>query len=415
MGVFSNRGTAAITESYANVDLLDEAIDITGVENIEDGALTRIVAESEANYTILMKTVGICELAAIEEDGEAVYEASDVSGFFGKIKEFFKGILEKIKRVFKNFLVKFDSWTKSGKDFITKYKKQIISAKTTNLKFDGFVYTDTDAKTKVEPGDVQKAAGAVLGNITPEDSSVNFAEVIGTSDDVNTIVTNVKRYFMDVEGKGATAKKQVVDTTINKLDEKYDDFLEELRGAYVSKLAKGAKGKMDAEEYNKELFKGFRNGDDSKDELPDSYIEVNKLMGFVLNYDTAKKTTEGAFNQINKYINSFLSALDKAQNQLLKDTGPDKEGATAENLMNSACVRIVSYAYRATKDNQNIWTIFHNAKMRAMKDEASQAKAILVKLITRKPTNEGADLSDGDFGVTHTTPAGDVFASLSFK
>ena len=76
-----------------------------------------IVAENEANYNAIMKAVGIAELAHFESTGEEMmYEAADIKGFFGKLKEFFLKIIAKIKALFKKFFALIDSYNMSDKE-----------------------------------------------------------------------------------------------------------------------------------------------------------------------------------------------------------------------------------------------------------------------------------------------------------
>lgn len=409
MGVFSTRDF--VNESYNTVDLLDESIDITNAGNIEDGAMGMIIAETEANYTAMMKTIGICELAAIEQEGEAIYEASDVSGFFGKIKEFFKNILEKIKRLFKNFLVKFDSWTKSNKDFVTKYKKQLIAAKTKDLKFEGFVY-------KIEGGgDVASAPAEFKDDqVASALSAVNSANstainAILAEADADKMVSAVKGLDGIKDGSSDDEYNSFV-SALDKIDENYDDIMEALRGNMFAK----SKGKLTSEEYTQELFKYYRNGEETKSELEDSDINITNLMSILLNYNTVKKTVTDAYNKIDKGIGKFTKSLDRAENNLLKEIPGQKDDTTktySPKKATNAAVRAISVMNKVVKDHQQLWTQMSNAHLRAIKDQASQAKAICTKLLTRKPTKEGADLigdDEGSYGVTHS----DAFGNLKF-
>lgn len=381
MGVFSTRN--AINESYEEVDLLDESIDITGTLDIEAGGMGRLIAENEINYTAMMKMIGICELAAIEESGDAIYEASDVSGFFGKIKEFFKNILEKIKRLFKNFLVKFDAFTKSGKDFVTKYKKQLIAAKTKDLDFEGFKFTIDNNVPKYDTVTIQ--------GVSVPAAADNFMDAI-EDEDPEKIAEYAKKAVTD---KNAADLRDALDT----IDDKYDDLVENMRAGMLGKT-----GSFTAEEYSEELFKLYRNNEDKKETLDDSYINVTNLMATMINYEKCKKEVDKAYKEIDKGLNKFMNRLDKAENKLLKEAPGEKDadGKVQKNELISISIRGIALANRFVKDHQNLWTQKANAHLRALKDEAQQAKAICAKLLTRKPTKESADLDDGEaFGVTH--------------
>lgn len=387
MGVFSNR--SAFGESYNAVDLLDESIDTTGVLDIEEGAISQLIAESEMNWSMMMKTVGVCELAAIEQDGEAIYEASDISGFFGKIKEFFKNILEKIKKIFKNFLVKFDAWTKSGKDFVDKYKKQLISAKTKDLHFQGYKFTNLDYAV--------------------------------TEDDMNKTVNNAGDDYIDMDPEviankflGEVKDPKEAMKELDKLAEDYDDTLEKMRADTIAEISKSKQGSLTAEEFSVELFKAFRDDEETKTELEDSYINVTSLMADMVNYNRVKKDTDKMYSEIDKFLRRTINKLDKAENILLKKAPGEKDETTGKREKDeriSAAIRAIAHTNRVHKDMQNLATQVSNAHLRALKDNAQQAKAICAKLLTRKATNEAA-FDDGDFGVTHSVA--DAFANVNF-
>lgn len=65
-----------------------------------------IIYETETNWNTLVKAVSDIAEESREKYGEVIYEAVNLKAFFGKIKEFFKGLLEKIKKWFKNIIDK---------------------------------------------------------------------------------------------------------------------------------------------------------------------------------------------------------------------------------------------------------------------------------------------------------------------
>ena len=119
MGIFSYI-TGYVSESMVDMDSVDTQYCFE--ENAMDSAY-RIVAENTANWNSIMEAIGIDELIVYESTGsEIVYEAGTISGIFTKIKEFFKKLLEKIKGIFAKFMTVLNSWTKSEKEFVKKYK-----------------------------------------------------------------------------------------------------------------------------------------------------------------------------------------------------------------------------------------------------------------------------------------------------
>ena len=121
----------------------------------------------------------------------ALQEAS-ISGFFNKIKEFFKKLWAKIKALFHSFIAKFDSmFMKSGKALLKKYRKEIEMKDTSDLevkfskKKHDFVLDNSNVSFNVVmSGDVKKQvddfdndeeactnAGKLLNNFKPSSLS----------------------------------------------------------------------------------------------------------------------------------------------------------------------------------------------------------------------------------------------------
>ena len=138
MGMFTKYG------SYTKSAAINDA-DIIAQECFEDNmhtAALRVVAESESNWNQIMQAMAIQELAAYEETGDADYYLTEsTNGFFASVKAFFKKLLEKIKGIFVKFVSIIDSWAKSDKDFVNKYKKKVLSANTKDFEFNGYVFT----------------------------------------------------------------------------------------------------------------------------------------------------------------------------------------------------------------------------------------------------------------------------------
>ena len=108
-------------QSYSGMQAL-----IEGYQNdyaLFTGALYQDINE----YSMVHEGASMGEIVAFQE--------ASISGFFNKIKEFFKKLWAKIKAIFHSFIAKFDSmFMKSGKALLKKYKKEIEMKKTTDLE-----------------------------------------------------------------------------------------------------------------------------------------------------------------------------------------------------------------------------------------------------------------------------------------
>ena len=312
-----------------------------------------IVAESEANYNAIMQAVGVAELAVYESTGyEMVYEAGDVKGFFGKVKEFFMNLLEKIRGLFKKFFAMFDSHIKNDKDFVNKYKKHLLSVNTKNFKYKGFNFS-------IDAVDVNKADSAIDGVIPSGSTSGNLASL---------------------QAEIAKSENRV-------------ELVEKMRGKAIGESS------LEAGEFTKELFKKLRSGEDSKEEMDN--ISVTDQLVAISENSALKKAAEKQFKDLEKAIKEAIKTVEKSQNELLKGI-PDKTDREATELR-AAQIKIASNHVTNLKDKLAILQVVNGAKLTAIKDCNRQAKAICVALMNYKPTNESATITnEGGFlaGVT---------------
>lgn len=310
-----------------------------------------IVAESEANYNAIMQAVGVAELAVFESTGtEMVYEAGDVKGFFGKMKEFFLNIWEKIKGLFKKFFAMFDSYVKNDKDFVNKYKKDIVSANTKGFKYKGFNFT-------LDAVDVNKAAGKIDGMLPN-----------GTPTDKGALEDFVKKFEDRVE------------------------LVEKMRGAAIGESS------LEAAEFTKELFAKLRSGEDTKEEL-DNVSAHDQLIAISEN-SNLKKAAEKQYKDLEKEIKDAIKSLEKAEKDLLKEI-PNKGDKEATELR-ALQIKAANVHVANLRDKLNVLQIVNGAKLTAIKDCNRQAKAICVALMNHRPKNESTSVYESGFlaGIT---------------
>lgn len=310
-----------------------------------------IVAESEANYNAIMQAVGVAELAVFESTGaEMIYEAGDVKGFFGKMKEFFMNLWEKIKGLFKKFFAMFDSYTKNDKDFIAKYKKDIATANTKGFKYKGFNFT-------LDAVDVQKSANKIH-SMLPSSTPNN---------------------------------KSGLEEFIKKFEDRVE-LVEKMRGAAIGESS------LEASEFTKELFKALRSGEDTKEEIDN--ISANEQLLAISENSALKKAAEKQYKDLEKEVKEAIKTLEKSEKELVKDIPGkgDKEGAELRALQ----IKAANIHIANLRDKLNILQIVNGAKLTAIKDCNRQAKAICVALINYRPKNESTSVFESGFlaGVT---------------
>lgn len=335
MGVYSIRNN--------DIELSTGIVECAYEPGIE--AAWAIVAESEANYNAIMQAVGVEELMVYESTGEEmVYEAGQISGFFGKVKEFFKKIWEKIKGLFQKFFAMFDSYTKNDKDFINKYKSQLLKVDTRNFEYKGFNFDKS--KLNISLSDVEKKIEGQIENVVG---------VMGTSLDTDKLDNYIK-----------AAEDKV-------------DIVEKMRGAAIGESS------LTGAELTKELFKMFRSGEESKETLDN--INVSDLLMNISANNDLKKNAEKAFKDLEKAIKDEIKTLEKAEREMTKSI-PDAGELRAKQI------RHANNVIYFKKEKMNILQVVNGAKLTAIKDLNRQSKAICVALMNYRPKNESFEFED---------------------
>lgn len=353
MGLYSSKNISYGVDETMAIDL--NTVEESTFDSFDEAAIMAVV-ESEQNYNALMKAVGIAELNHFEENGtELVYTEGTVSGFFAKLKEFFKKIIAKVASVLKAFFAKIDSFAKSDKDFLNKYRKDLTKLNLKDMKVNGYKFTIGTSAAK-------------------------------SKDDI----ANAVKTKLSVTGELKTAVDSLDDTKLETLlaaddDDAYETFLDNFRKGLL-----GASSPIESGDFAKELYEHFRNGESSKEEID---VDIVAQMQVLAKYDEAKKNAEKAFRVIEKACNEVVKDLEKAEKTLLGVKGTDAAAQKTQGLKVRAVNTITKYFKGAMGCN----TTYFGAYLQAMKDESRQAKAICVKALTYKPKNESAGV---DYGTT---------------
>ena len=355
---FLNRGNSAIYEGAYNGALHESIADIEEImpkyENFDEASLCNIL-EADRNYQNIMEAIAFNEYDYFQATGEEmVYEAGELSGFFSKVKAFFVNLYQKIKGLFKKFIALIDSYVKSDKDFVNKYRRQLLSVNTRDFEYKGYQFDD----------------GKISGlNI---ESAMNDAYKETGLPELKTTTTLV----LDIDGK------------LSKIEDQ-DDITEKMRGAAL-KSAGGSGSPIDAGEFSKELFMLFRSGEDSKDTL--DKISVSDQIGYILNYGDTKKKAEKAFKELEKSINNTLKDLDKLEKEAVKKVPGTNETEKKKEFQDSQSkfIRVIHACITYTKIKLSIGQTINGALLTALKDRSRQAKSICVALLNYKPKNESA-------------------------
>lgn len=333
MGIFS---TGGYTINNEPLDIENMTYEESAYENPFEAGMN-LVAESENNYNNIMKAIAMDELYALESTGaEIVYESGRLKSFFTKVKDFFKKLWEKIKGIFVKFFASINSMVLKDKEFVKKYKKALSSVDTKNFTYKGFEFTNLNAPVK-DPQSIRE---------------IKTLAQIDADKDINSI----KNYTESIS------------------DDNYTDIVDKFRGDLLKD------SKIESDYFADDLFKYFRNGEDSKVEI--DKVDTNEQMKLIENTSDMKKQGEKALKDIKDPFDKVIKALEEAERKAIKDI-PTSDEASAKATAYSATVKILKEAFGAAQ-------LFTTAKLKAIKDQNAQAKSICVKLLTYKPKNESA-------------------------
>lgn len=387
MGIYTNYSGSGVTTNYTDVQpFVGESFNYHELGIIAASEMT-------ANHNSFMKSIALSELAAFEQTGstDVLYESVNISGIIDKIKMFFKKIIEKIHKIFHTFIAKMSSWFGNNKDFAKKYEKEVIK-NWGNVKedweFKGYkwshlnlsksastemkvAYTGTNAKLKALLETEGGLAQWTAAEVDDEEDLKKFRE------NLDTIKESVRKDMID--------------------DIASDDFLK------AKEVVASNKTGYDQSEFTEELFKVFRSGEDSKEDLSKTELlkgyggSISGLMSYIKEFDKIKKETEASEKKIISGIDSLIKKISKAQDEILKSnkdsTKTDDEKKGNELVVQASAV--LQGCYGALSE---MYTQAFSAMLQAQKDACAQAKEVAVKVIGQsKKMTESTDYSSGSY------------------
>ena len=269
-------------------------------------------------------------------------------------------VWEKIKALFKKFMIFLGSATKSGKDFINKYRS-----------------------------DINKAVGNIPDNATINGYKFTLDEykdkVLAEAEKFKSKVTNAYSSVGGSISKDSWGKLGNVDlpggAKINNEDNwSYEDEMEKIRGGLLSKSP------MSANEFSKELFEMLRNGQSSKESIDLNSSLVSNAVSSLDGYTEENKNVKTSYTALDKFFKDLDKSLSKVQTDLSKQK-PDA---------NSAALIWIQRAISLTKGISSTLQTANGIYLTASKDKVNQAKAICVKVVSYKSKTEGYSFENYD-------------------
>ena len=385
MGIYTNYTGGSVSSNYTDVQ------PFVG-ENFNYHELgIMAAAEIATNHNSFMKSIALSELAAVEQTGstDVLYESVNIKGIFEKIKMFFKKIIEKIHKIFHTFIAKMSSWFGNNASFAKTYEKEVLKG-WSNVKndwdFKGYIFTNINLN--VEGADTMK--------IIIEDSDIK---------EIKDLIENLNlANLCEKEGIDTSSDKALA-----KCREKMDDIKEIMRGTLINHInsndfsttlhiSGNSSEKLDSSEFTEELFKVFRNGQDSKEDISKNDIlkgydgSISGMMTYIKEFDKIKSKTEAVERKITKAVDGLIKKIDKEQNDLIKLNKDIKDENTKKQ--NERIVQGSSLVQSLYGFSSEMYTQAFSAMLQAQKDACVQAKEIAVKVIGQsKKMTESYDYS----------------------
>ena len=294
MGFYSS--SRLYQESFSDVPevtleqvIQDPNIQPTEQEDLIEASLN-IIENIQENQNRFFQHIGIAELDYMEANGEEMIYTEGVLGdIVSTIKSFLMKIWERIKALFKRFIMILDSYSKNDKDFAKKYQKEIFgkSGDTSDFSFKGY-------KWKIE-------TSTVTGLIGECDKKAQ-EKIAWVKDDQKTT--------------GYMGKS--TDDTQKRL-ENINDEIEKMRGDILKGKIGGNGGSMTEEEFRKELHEYFRGGETEKEELEGKDIDVHDMYNHLITSNQDRKDVDKVFKENKKSIDQTEKDLLRLQNEYAKE------------------------------------------------------------------------------------------------
>lgn len=365
-------GSSIIAANEAATVMEDDSVKPSMYEDFTEGAMVA-VAESETNYTRLMMGIGITEAVAYNETGEPmVYTESFIGDVVDKIKAFFKKLWDKIKALFKRFILMFDQYFKSDKDFLKKYKSRILKSSTKDVTYNGYPFSKANG--------FRGANLAGLNNIN--------------ADTVNAeIERRVLPELMNARGNSDT------------LSERREEIADNFRGEIVDKQS------VDASDFHDELFEYFH-GSTSKETLSDSDPELN-LSNCITTLEQNKeyiKSAQKIVDKIGKWIDDAVKRIEQDSKREITAYKNNPNNSDREKTeMETDSTKLVTVEISIYRDCGGILTQTIGAVLTALKDMNRQARAICAKAIVKSGKINEESAGSEYFG------GGSFLSSVVFK
>lgn len=414
-------GIIAASEINANHNAFMKSIALSELAAIEQTGDTDVLYES-VNIKGIFEKIKMFFKKVIEKIHKIFRTfMAKLQSWFGDTKDF---AIKYEKEVIKNWSQVSNNWDFKGynykKAILTKPGSEAIKAscKTGNETLRKFV-TDGDlsgtldamggfeekevtftvnsggASTKDKLNESDPKITSSLANNSTEipDEMIKLTGNRPTYNDGDTLVLKITTGKKVTAGADGTLK----DSDISAIREKMEDIKDDMRKSVIDALSNTSTFEsiipvnfdnpsgIDAKEYSEELFKVFRNGEDTKDNLEKKDIQdcyggsISAMMNFLKDYKKITGNVSTAEKKLTKGYDSLIKNMDKEENKLIK---ANKTATNANTVKSNELIVQLSSMYQSIYSGlSECITEAFAAWMTAVKDACTQAKEIAVKVI----------------------------------
>ncbi len=389
-----NTRTFALTENCFNNDTIPD-VDTSNVPDNIDEAVSTILYETEINYNRLMNVSGVFGSGFVNEN--VITEAVDLKSFFAKIKAFFKNLLEKIVKLFKKIMEKAKEFFKN---IFSKNKKPNDSSNN-NQKNNTWKYITSTSKEDNNYSDENKSSDVKMLGYTdilalPQKEynditykGYNYTHIEKDSEiNIENIATDVQHVIFDLFDEigciGTHNFLKLDDNAMQNIEKEaikvYNkanslDFKNTMQKKIYSTILGKDVQSVEQNAWKKELFKYFRDGQDSPTELIMRDSDIAIYQEAIRNgEDDIKYRLKYSYSNIDRYVARW-------------DTLPPKRYYYADDhkkdIVDRYHYELAQCEYYYRKQLVIACTEFATAQTNAIIEQCSQYKRALTQMLNQ--------------------------------
>lgn len=310
-------------EMNTNTAISYEAVQESPYDLGIGGALMHVY-ENECNYNALMKAAALSEMKYYNQTGGDLFvqEAGALSGFLGKVKDFFKKVIEKIKSIAKKFIAKIGQYTMKDKDFVKKYQNDLVRRDLAGFEFEGFKFP------------------AWSGNISTANAVSSVSK--DGKDDQEALNDIIEKNRGDIVGGGAMTESEFRDELKEKLYGDKDTIKVSIRAELgiisetKSLIKEAEKEEKRIIDHINDIIKGIEKGISNRDKAADKDVKAKN--------DDAAQAKDVEI----KYLNNKITVFKALSNDFTVYFGAKVKALNDRNRQAKAiCVKALSYKHEA--------------------------------------------------------------------